>query len=138
MGVYADLKKFLTQPSFITMAVAFVVGIQVGMVVNGLVADLINPLVAAAFHTNFASLGVVTVNGSPLLFGALFGVILNFLIVLVVVFFAFVYPFAKYEERKAAKAAKAPPTTRPCPFCKSTIDITATKCAFCTSSVPPA
>ena len=34
------------------------------------------------------------------------------------------------------KQAPGAPTTKVCPFCKSTIDIEATKCPHCTSDLP--
>jgi large conductance mechanosensitive channel len=135
MGVYEDLKKFLTQASFVTLAVAFVVGAQVTLVVTALVSSVVDPAIAVFFKSNFSTLGLLTVNGSTFAFGVLLGAVINFLIVLVVVFFAFVYPFAKYEARKAARAATAPPTTKTCPECFSTINLQATRCAYCTTAL---
>jgi large conductance mechanosensitive channel len=136
MGVYADLKTFLSQASFVTLAVAFVIGAQVTAVVTALVSSVVDPAIAVFFKANFTQIGLVTVNGSTFMFGILLGALINFLIVLIVVFFAFVYPFARYEARKAAKLAAAPPTTKSCPECYSTINILATRCAFCTATVP--
>jgi len=134
MGLYADLKKFLTQSTFITMAVAFVVGVQVGLVIAALVSSVINPLIAVFFKTNFANIGLVTVNGSTFTFGILLGAVITFLVVLIVVFLAFVYPYSKYQARQAAKAG---PTTKTCPECCSTIPLAAKRCAFCTTTLPP-
>jgi len=136
MTVVADLKAFLTQATFVTLAVAFVVGVQIGLVVSALVSSIVDPAVAVAFKANFASIGLLTINGSTFTFGALFGAVLNFVIVLMVVFFVIVYPFALYTKRQAAKAAHLPPTTRNCPFCYSSINIQATRCAYCTATVP--
>ncbi|MGA8664834.1 MAG: MscL family protein [Thermoplasmata archaeon] len=136
MTVVSDLKAFLTQATFVTLAVAFVVGVQIGMVVSSLVSSIVDPAVGVVFKANFASVGLVTINGSTFTLGALFGAVLNFVIVLLVVFFVIVYPFALYTKRQAAKAAAAPPTTKNCPFCFSTINIQATRCAFCTATVP--
>lgn len=138
MGVTDDLKKFLTQANFVTLAVAFIVGAQVGLVVGALVTGVVDPLVGVFFKANFSQIGTVTVNGSTFTFGTLLGAVINFLIVLVVVFFAFVYPLALHEQRQAAKKAKAPPTTKACPFCCSTINVQATRCAFCTQALPAA
>jgi len=134
MGIYEDFKKFLISGSLISMAVAFVVGLAIVNLIAALVVDIIDPLIAAAGHVNFASLGIVTVNGSPILGGAFLGAIITFLILMVVVFFLIAYPYQKSQERKAAKAD---PTTRTCPACCNTIPIAATRCGFCTSNVPP-
>jgi large conductance mechanosensitive channel len=135
MGVWDDFKKFLLSGNLVTMAVAFVVGLAIVAVITAIVTDIIDPLISAAFSVNFASLGVVTVNGSHILFGALMGAIITFLILMVVVFFLIAYPYQKVQERKAAKTAV---TTRDCPFCCTTINLKATKCASCGSDVPPA
>jgi len=133
MSFTADLKKFLTQSSFVTMAVAFVIGVQVGLVVAALVSSIINPLIAVFFKTSFASIGLVTVNGSTFTFGVLLGAVITFAIVLIVVFAGFVYPYEKYQARQAAKAT---PTTKNCPECCSAIPVAAKRCAFCTTPVP--
>jgi large conductance mechanosensitive channel len=136
MGVANDLKTFVASSSFVTLAVAFVVGAQITLVVTALVTGVVMPLIGVFFKTQFADIGLVTINGSTLDFGLVLGALIVFVIVLIIVFFALVYPFARYEARKAAKAAAAPPTTRSCPLCFSTIDIRAMRCAFCTQLVP--
>ncbi len=136
MGVKEDLKTFLTQASFVTMAVAFIVGTQVGLVIGALVSGVVDPLIGVFFKANFSQLGVLTVNGSQFEFGTFLGAVINFLIVLIVIFFGFVYPLALHAKRVEARKAKAPPTTKPCPYCFSTISIQATRCAFCTQALP--
>jgi len=137
MGVYADFKKFLISGNLVTMAVAFVVGLAIVALIGALVTDIINPLIGAAGHVNFAALGILTINGSSLLGGALLGAIINFVILMAVVFFLIAYPYQKHQERVAARAPKAAATTRECPECLSTIPIAAKRCSFCTSVVPP-
>ncbi len=138
MGVGADFKKFLFSGNLVSMAVAFVVGLAIVALIGALVADIIDPLIAAAGHVNFSSLGVLTINHSQLLGGSLLGAIINFLILMTVVFFLIAYPYQKSEDRKKAKAAAAPPTTRECPACFNTVSVKATRCGFCTSTIPPA
>jgi large conductance mechanosensitive channel len=134
MGVAEDFKKFLLSGSLIAMAVAFVVGLAIVALIGALVADIIDPLIGAAVHVNFSSLGVLTINGSPITGGAFLGAVINFLVLMVVVFFLIAYPYQLHQDRKAAKAD---PTTRVCPACCNTIPIQATRCGFCTSTVPP-
>jgi len=133
MGVYDDFKKFLISGNLVTMAVAFVVGLAIVALITALVNDIIDPLIGAAGHINFNSLGILTINGSPLMGGALLGAIINFLVLMLVVFFLIAYPYQKYQARKAAAT---PPGTKNCPFCYSSINIQATRCAFCTATVP--
>ncbi len=137
MGVAEDFKKFLLSGSLIAMAVAFVVGLAIVALIGALVNDIIDPLIGAAVKVNFNSLGVLTINGSPITGGAFLGAVINFFILMAVVFFLIAYPYQLSQDRKAAKAAKAAPTMRDCPACCNSISVKATRCGFCTSTVTP-
>jgi large conductance mechanosensitive channel len=137
MGLYDAFKKFLIQGGLVAMAVAFVVGLAIVALIGALVTDIIDPLIAAAFQTNFSHLGVVTINHSQVLGGALLGALINFGILMAVVFLLIAYPYQLYQDRQKAKAAAAPPTTRECPQCLNRIPLKASRCGFCTSTVTP-
>jgi large conductance mechanosensitive channel len=134
MGVVADFKKFLLGGNLITMAIAFVVGLAIVALITALVTDIIDPLIGAAGGSNFMNIGVVTLNGSKITFGAFLGAIIIFAILMVVVFFMIAYPYQISQDRKAAKTAA---TTRACPECLSQIPLAARRCLFCTSVVTP-
>ncbi len=134
MGLGEDFRKFLLSGSLIAMAVAFVVGLAIVALITALVNDIIDPLIGAAGHVNFASIGIVTINGSPILGGAFLGAIVTFLILMVVVFFLIAYPYQVSQDRKASKTAA---TTRACPECCNQIPTAARRCGFCTSTVTP-
>ncbi|MEM0128773.1 MAG: MscL family protein [Thermoplasmata archaeon] len=137
MGAWADFKKFASRGDFLSMAVGIVVGIAVTSVVSGLVTNVINPTIGLAGGGNLNTLGNVTVGGSTYHFGALASDVLNFVIVLVVAFFAIVYPIEQARQRVHKPPPPAPPTTRECPECCSAISVRARKCAFCGSAVTP-
>lgn len=134
MGILDDFKTFLTKSNVISMATAFVVGLAVTALVMAVVNDLINPLIASALNVNFSELGVVYIGPNKLQFGSILGAVINFLILLAVVFFIFVYPYEKAMARMKKQEAA---TTRKCPMCQSEISVAATRCAFCTSTVTP-
>ncbi len=138
MSIVEDFRKFLTQASFVTMATGIVVGVAISTVVGALVADLVNPIIGVFFHADFTNVGKFTINGSQFQFGAFLSAVINFVVVMVVIFFVLVYPTTKMAERRDAKAAKAAPKKRACPECYSEIDVRASRCAFCASSVPAA
>ena len=119
------------------MAVAFVVGLAIVALIGAIVADIIGPLIAAAIHVDFSQLGVLTINNSGLLFGALLGALINFIVLMAVVFFLIAYPYQKYQDRQKAKLAAVAPTTRECPMCMNQIPVKASRCGFCTSTVTP-
>ena len=77
---------------------------------------------------------VVTVNNSNLAIGNFINAVINFLLVALVLFSII------KAMNKAASVVKKPeepaaPTTKICPYCKSEINIEATKCPCCTSDL---
>jgi len=71
--------------------------------------------------------GAVTLN-----YGLFINTLVNFLIV---AFAMFIVVKAINKMKRKKEEARAEPTTRPCPFCFSEINIKAKKCPFCTSNV---
>ncbi|HLI70263.1 MAG TPA: large conductance mechanosensitive channel protein MscL, partial [Ktedonobacteraceae bacterium] len=61
----------------------------------------------------------------------------SFLIVAAVLYFFVVRPVNALVARYKPKEVEVPPTTRDCPYCLQAIPLQATRCAFCTSPVPP-
>ena len=137
MGVWNDLKTFATRGSFADMAVGIVIGLAVTAVVSSMVSDLVNPLIGLVLPGNLNDVGNVQVLNATFALGKFASAVINFVVVVVVVFFSIVYPMAKHIERAERKKVKAPPTTRECPECYSSISVKAKRCAFCASPVTP-
>ena len=120
------------------MGVGVVMGVAFKSIVDGLVMDLITPLIAAvAGETDFSAL-VFTLNGSEFTYGHLINVLLSFVITAAVVFYFIVKPMNHLISRYHVRDAPAAPTTRKCSFCRQEIAIAATRCPFCTSDVAAA
>lgn len=86
-------KEFILRGNVIDLAVAVVIGAAFTAVVNSIVNNVFNPLIAAVFQANGLDKAmVVTLNHSEIKFGAVVGSVIQFLIVAVVVYFVFVYP----------------------------------------------
>lgn len=97
-GILAEFKAFLSQYKVMGLAVAFILGLYLGQLVQGLVNDLIMPIVGFAT----GSTGAVVQCGSPpagpfvppwqcitagpFLVGQFLGTLLTFLIVALVIF----------------------------------------------------
>ncbi|MGO1435318.1 MAG: large conductance mechanosensitive channel protein MscL [Canibacter sp.] len=98
-------KEFILRGNVIELAVAVVIGAAFNAVVEKVVDALINPLISAVFQADALDNALVlTLPGdSKLMFGAVIGALLNFLIVAAVVYFAFVLPMNKMKERNAEK-----------------------------------
>ncbi len=138
-----EFKAFIVRGNVLDLAVAVVMGGAFGAVVNSLVNDIIMPVVGRLtggvdFSNLFINLsggtfasvadakkaGAATIN-----YGLFINTIMTFLIVGFVMFM--IIRAANQLQRKPAPA----PTTKACPYCKSTVAIGATRCAFCTSQL---
>jgi large conductance mechanosensitive channel len=128
-------KDFLLRGNLVTLAVAFVMGVAFGAVVNSLVKDIITPIIGAIFgKPDFSGL-FFTINGSRFAYGSFINAVLSFIFVAAAVYFFVVVPVNAFMARAKPPAA---PGTRECPECKSEIPAAATRCAFCTAQVTPA
>ena len=101
-------KEFILRGNVIDLAVAVVIGAAFTMIVNSIVAGIINPLIALIFQADsLAEVGptLVGVSGNEVFFplGAILGAIINFIAVAIVVYFVFVYPMNTWKERAEAK-----------------------------------
>ena len=135
MGALEDFKKFIAQGNVVSIAVAFIIAAAFTLVVGSLVTNIILPVAGIPGHVDFSQRNV-TVGGSVISYGLFVNAVIDFIIVALVVFFGIVRPMAKLEERRKARQAAEPPTTKDCPFCFGKIPIKATKCQFCTSTLP--
>ena len=128
-------RAFLLRGNLVDLAVAVVIGVAFGAVVTALVSDIITPLIAAiGGKPNFGSLSVHVGNG-VFAYGLFLNALISFVIIAAVVYFLIVAPMAKLLARMDRNKAA---TERACPECLSQIPIGATRCKFCTATVPPA
>jgi large conductance mechanosensitive channel len=131
--VFREFKKFILRGNTVDLAVGIVVGAAFTTVINALVKDLINPLVAVFYGgTKLTDLYFV-VDDKKFLYGDALNSLITFLIVAAVVFFLVVQPINKLNELSAGRKTTDEPTTKKCPYCLSTIPTEASRCKFCTS-----
>ncbi|WP_421791064.1 large conductance mechanosensitive channel protein MscL [Gardnerella sp. KA01002] len=97
--MFNGFKKFIARGSVIDMAVGVVMGGAVTAVVNSIVKNIINPLIAIIFgKPDLNGVLTITINGATISFGAVIGSVLNFLIIAVAVYFFIVLPINKLRE----------------------------------------
>ncbi|MCR5474790.1 MAG: MscL family protein, partial [Lachnospiraceae bacterium] len=85
---------------------------------------------------DFTKLSVVLGEGdtaATLNYGMFISAVINFLLIALVIF-CVIKAINKMKD-KVAKKEEADPTTKICPFCKSEINIEATRCPHCTSEL---
>ncbi|WP_314149820.1 large conductance mechanosensitive channel protein MscL [uncultured Leifsonia sp.] len=93
-------KEFILRGNVLDLAVAVVIGAAFTAIVTSIVNNLITPLISSFFKADqLDNALIVELNHSQIKFGAVIGSIINFLIVAVVVYFAFVYPLNKLKQR---------------------------------------
>jgi large conductance mechanosensitive channel len=128
-------KAFLLRGNIVDLAVAVVIGVAFNAVVQALVTDVITPIVAAlGGQPNFTKLSI-TVGPAKILYGSFLNALVSFLILALVVYFLVVAPVTRMMTwTKRNEAA----TQRECPECLSQIPLNATRCMYCTATVPPA
>ena len=139
-----EFKEFAMKGNVLDMAIGVIIGGAFGKIVTSLVSDVLMPplglvLGKVDFSSLFLnlsgtpqpSLAAAKAAGAPTVnYGVFLQTVLDFIIIAFVIFM-----IVKQVNRLKTPAAPAAPTTKDCPVCLSTIPITATKCAHCTSSV---
>ena len=130
----AEFKAFAFKGNVVELAVAVILGLAFNTVVQSSTNDVLMNVVAGIFgQPEFSALsfglGDATVH-----YGAFLNTVVNFLLVAAVLFFVIKAINKALRPRGAPEEA---PSTRECPYCKSVIPITATRCGACTSEVEP-
>jgi large conductance mechanosensitive channel protein len=138
-GFFNEFKKFIMRGNVMDMAVGVIVGGAFTSIVTSLNQDILTPILGIFGGTDFSNL-VVTLgageNAPQLRYGSFITAVINFLITAFVIFCLVKFlnalgdKFIKKEEEE-----KKAPTTKICPYCKSTIAIEAVRCPHCTSSL---
>ncbi len=149
-GFFSEFKTFIMRGNVIDLAVGVIIGAAFQAIIKSLVDDLVMPVISLATNgVDFANM-FISLNGveyetlqaaqdagaAVFAYGNFINAVLNFLIMSFVIF-VLVRTINKLRDKASKKqeVVEAAPTTKKCPFCKSEIDIEATKCPNCTSDV---
>ncbi len=139
-----DFKEFAMRGNVIDLAIGVIIGAAFGAIVTSLVNDVIMPPIGLILgKVDFKEL-FVSLNGTAyptladakkaaapvIAYGQFLNTVLNFIIVALVVFLV-----VKQFNRLKKEPAPAPPSTKECPFCISTVPIKATRCPQCTATI---
>lgn len=151
LGFINEFKKFIMRGSVIDLAVGVIIGGAFQAIVNSLVADIISPVISLAtkginFADKFIVLGFTdekfataeaakNAGFATLNYGSFVTAVLNFLIMAFIIFLL-VKAINKISELGKKEEEPDAPATKTCPFCKSEINIEATRCPNCTSELP--
>jgi large conductance mechanosensitive channel len=128
-------RDFVLRGNVVDLAVAVVIGAAFTSIVNSLVGDLINPLMAAILKKPDFSYLVLHLHGGVIKYGNFLNAMIAFLIVAATIYFGVVLPLNKLMARMKGPAATVAPTTRTCPECLSEIPLAARRCAHCAQPI---
>jgi len=127
-------RDFILRGNVVDLAVAVIIGGAFGAIVNSLVKDIINPLLAAIVGKPDFSALILHVHGGAITYGNFLNAVIAFLMVASAVYFAIVLP-VQHVMARVNKTAPAAPTTKTCPECLAEIPIAAKRCMHCTQPV---
>ena len=144
-GTFKEFKEFAVKGNVMDMAIGVIIGGAFGKIVTSFVNDIVMPAISlltgkidfnnlfiALDGNTYATLEAAQEAGvSTLNYGTFLTTIIDFLIIALSMFIVMKKLFAA----KKKEEAPAPVTTKECPYCKSTIALTATRCPHCTSEV---
>lgn len=147
-GFIAEFKKFIMRGNVIDLAVGVIIGGAFQSIVKSLVDDIFMPVISLAtkgidFSNWFIALdgnkyGTLTqaqeAGAAVISYGNFISAVINFIIMAFIIFL-FVKAINTLAEKTKKAEEPAAPTTKKCPYCMSEIDIEATKCPNCTSSL---
>ncbi len=144
-----NYKNFAMKGNIVDMAIGVVIGSAFTNIVNTLVSSTITPLISILTNNVDLSTLFITLKGGHfdtieqakaagaivLNYGDLLNAIINFLIISIVLFIVISILRSSNKKNTKKEEENTKITTKVCPYCKSTIDINASKCAFCTSDL---
>ena len=122
-------RNFILRGNVLDLAVAVIIGAAFTAIINSLVGDIINPLIAAVFGKPDFSAITLQVGSGVLKIGNFLNAIIAFLLVALVVYFVIVLPANALMKR--FYPAEEPAPTQACPECLSAIPVGARRCAHC-------
>jgi large conductance mechanosensitive channel len=142
-----EFKEFAMRGNVLDMAVGIIIGAAFGKIISSLVNDILMPPIGLLLgKVDFSSLfidlsgqshaslaaakaaGAATIN---------YGVFLNSILDFVIVAFA-IFLLIRQVNRFKRQPEAAPPSTKDCPFCASSIPLKAVRCPHCTSQLQAA
>ena len=132
---FSEFKEFIAQGNVLDMAVGVIIGAAFKGIVDALIENIINPLIACIGGTD-VGFTVDLINGQSMDIGKFISAILNFLIIAFIIFLIVKSANKAKALGKKKEEEEEEETTKTCPFCKSEIDIEATKCPHCTADIP--
>lgn len=124
-----EFKAFALRGNVMDMAIGIIIGGAFTGIVTSLTDNFINPILMLITGQERYSLGEIAAFGT-----AFISAVINFVITAFILF-CLLKGMNKLMSLGKKKEEEAAPVTKICPYCKSEIDIEATRCPHCTSQL---
>ena len=137
-SIAQEFKEFISRGNMMDMAVGIIIGGAFTAIVNSLVQDIVEPLIAFVSGGTPDAAGGLVVPGTAIDFGAFISACINFLIIAIVVFCLIkaMNTLKRAGEKALGKEqAEEEAAPRTCPFCFEEIHDEATRCPHCTAEL---
>ena len=133
MAVFKEFREFAFKGNVVDLAVAVMIGAAFGKIVEGVVRDVVMPLVGLAIPGGNWRTASITLRAGkdPVRYGDLLGLVIDFFII------AFVLFLVISAINRMKKKPAPTPETRECPACLETIPKAARRCKHCTEVITP-
>lgn len=130
----SEFKAFALRGNVMDLAVGVLIGGAFSGIVASLTENIISPIIGLFGGANFDQY-MLTLGDVQIKYGAFITAVINFIIMAFIVFLL-VKGMRKLGEIKTPKkASPQAPTTKICTYCRTEIDIKATRCPHCTSQL---
>lgn len=147
-GFFKEFKDFISRGNVIDLAVGVIIGGAFSGIVTSLVENIVTPIISlvtgkVSFNDLFIALDGVqyktlaaaeAAGAATIKYGLFIQGVIDFLLTAFVIFLL-VRGINKIRTLGKKEKTPAEPTTKKCPYCKTEIDIEATRCPNCTSEV---
>jgi large conductance mechanosensitive channel len=142
--MFKEFKEFIMRGSVLDLAVGIIIGAAFGKIVTSFVSDVLMPpigvLLGKVDFTNlfvdlkggqYPTLAAAKAAGAATInYGVFLNTIVDFLLVAFVIFL-----IVRQANKLRRQPAPAPPSTKECGFCFTSIPIKAVRCPNCTSQL---
>ena len=109
--MFKGFRDFIFRGNVVDLAVAVIIGAAFNAIISSLVADVLNPLIAATVGKPDFSSVILHVGGGEIKVGNFFNAAISFLIVALVVYLFIVLPMNAVQARMKKPEPLPPPKT---------------------------
>lgn len=127
-----EFKAFALKGNVVDLAIGMIIGGAFTAIVTALTANFIQPILDLATGAHKGLYSWQEIAG---FISAFVSAVVNFIIIALVLFLLLKGINRLMELNKKKEEPKPEITTKTCPYCKSEIDIEATRCPHCTSQI---